>query len=170
GPGGVGPTGDEHAPRGRSARRQRFVQRLGACGTRPRDAHVRPPGRPRYGRQLSPPLGVAAPRRRRLPKAPPALERPVPGPPTSRRRAADPQGGGRVAGADLVKVDESVQLPQARVPFARTQISEEAREAVARVLSSGWVTTGPEVGEFERDFAEFVAAPEAVAVASCTAA
>ena len=30
-----------------------------------------------------------------------------------------------------------------RIPFARTPMSEEAQAAVARVLSSGWVTTGP---------------------------
>ncbi len=69
-----------------------------------------------------------------------------------------------------MKLDHQVQLPLARVPFARTEISAEARDAVARVLTSGWVTTGPEVSEFEREFAQFVSAPEAVAVSSCTAA
>ncbi len=54
------------------------------------------------------------------------------------------------------------------VPFARSQVAAEALEEVTRVLSSGWLTTGPEVMEFERDFAEFVGAPHAVAVASCT--
>jgi dTDP-4-amino-4,6-dideoxygalactose transaminase len=38
------------------------------------------------------------------------------------------------------------------------------------VLESGWLTTGPEVAEFERDFAEAVEAEHAIAVASCTAA
>jgi dTDP-4-amino-4,6-dideoxygalactose transaminase len=38
------------------------------------------------------------------------------------------------------------------------------------VLASGWVTTGPEVLAFEREFAHHVGASEAVAVASCTAA
>jgi dTDP-4-amino-4,6-dideoxygalactose transaminase len=59
---------------------------------------------------------------------------------------------------------------QLRIPFAKAEISAEAREAAARVLASGWITTGPEVVEFEREFAEFVGAPHAVAVASCTAA
>lgn len=58
----------------------------------------------------------------------------------------------------------------APVPFARTHISSEARAAVQRVLESGWVTTGAEVGEFEREFAHHVGAPRAVAVSSCTAA
>jgi len=56
------------------------------------------------------------------------------------------------------------------VPFAVTEISPEAREAAARVLASGWVTTGPEVAEFEREFAAWIGAQHAVAVSSCTAA
>ena len=57
-----------------------------------------------------------------------------------------------------------------RIPFALTEISREAREAAGRVLASGWVTTGPEVAEFEREFAAWVGAEHAVAVSSCTAA
>ena len=38
------------------------------------------------------------------------------------------------------------------------------------MLASGWVTTGPEVAEFEREFAASVRADHAVAVSSCTAA
>jgi dTDP-4-amino-4,6-dideoxygalactose transaminase len=58
----------------------------------------------------------------------------------------------------------------ARIPFARTLIPPEAQEAASRVLSSGWVTTGPEVAGFEREFAALVGADHAVAVSSCTAA
>jgi dTDP-4-amino-4,6-dideoxygalactose transaminase len=61
-------------------------------------------------------------------------------------------------------------LPEARIPFATTEITLAAKESVAEVLASGWVTTGPQVVEFEREFAEWVRAPHAVAVASCTAA
>ena len=57
-----------------------------------------------------------------------------------------------------------------RVPFARPEISREAQRAAARVLASGWVTTGPEVFDFEREFAAKQGASHAVAVASCTAA
>jgi perosamine synthetase len=39
-----------------------------------------------------------------------------------------------------------------------------------RVLRSGWLTTGPEVHAFEREFAEWVGAAHAVAVSSCTVA
>jgi dTDP-4-amino-4,6-dideoxygalactose transaminase len=38
------------------------------------------------------------------------------------------------------------------------------------VLRSGWVSQGLRVAEFERKFAEYVGAPYAVAVSSCTAA
>jgi perosamine synthetase len=54
------------------------------------------------------------------------------------------------------------------IPFARTVIAPEARAAVDRVLTSGWVTTGPEVAAFEREFATEVGARFAVAVSSCT--
>ena len=57
-----------------------------------------------------------------------------------------------------------------RIPFAKTEISVEAQAASARVLASGWITTGPEVLEFEHEFAALVGAAHAVAVASCTAA
>jgi dTDP-4-amino-4,6-dideoxygalactose transaminase len=56
-----------------------------------------------------------------------------------------------------------------RIPFAKAEISVEAREASARVLASGWLTTGPEVLEFERELANLVGATHGVAVASCTA-
>ena len=56
------------------------------------------------------------------------------------------------------------------VPFAPPDIGEGEIQAVADVLRSGWLTTGPRVAEFERRFAEYVQAPHAVAVSSCTAA
>jgi len=42
--------------------------------------------------------------------------------------------------------------------------------AVARVITSGWVTQGPEVAAFESEFAHYVGAKYACAVSSCTAA
>ena len=56
------------------------------------------------------------------------------------------------------------------VPFSSVEIAPEAIGAVARVLSSGWVTTGPEVAAFEQEFADASAHGFAVGVSSCTAA
>jgi perosamine synthetase len=56
------------------------------------------------------------------------------------------------------------------LPFHRPSIGEEEIGAVADVLRSGWLTTGPRTREFEEGFARFVGAPYAVAVNSGTAA
>jgi dTDP-4-amino-4,6-dideoxygalactose transaminase len=55
------------------------------------------------------------------------------------------------------------------VAFAAARLTPEACAAANRVLSSGWLTTGPEVGAFEAEFARLVGARHAVAVSSCTA-
>lgn len=57
-----------------------------------------------------------------------------------------------------------------RIPLFRPAIREEAIEAVAEVLRSGWLGLGPRTAQFEQAFAEFVGAPHAVALSSCTAA
>ncbi len=56
------------------------------------------------------------------------------------------------------------------LPFHIPEIGEEEIEAVEATLRSGWITTGPRVKEFEKQFAEFVGARHAIAVNSCTAA
>src|SRR5438270_12861392 len=56
------------------------------------------------------------------------------------------------------------------IPVAKPWMGEAESRAAARVIASGWVTQGPEVGAFEREFAEYVGAPYACAVSSCTAA
>jgi len=56
-----------------------------------------------------------------------------------------------------------------KVPFFRLELDEEDINSVASVLRSGWLTTGPQVASFEREFAEFVGGDVgAVAVASNT--
>ena len=61
-------------------------------------------------------------------------------------------------------------VPTAGIPFTRTGIWPEAADAVASVLTSGWVTSGRQVMEFEREFADYLGASHAIAVSSCTAA
>jgi dTDP-4-amino-4,6-dideoxygalactose transaminase len=46
------------------------------------------------------------------------------------------------------------------IPFARPFIGREEEEAVLRVLRSGWLTTGNETLEFEREFAAFLSSGE----------
>lgn len=56
------------------------------------------------------------------------------------------------------------------IPVAKPVLDEREIEAVRRVVLSGWVTQGPEVAAFEREFAELVSAPFACAVSNCTTA
>ncbi len=56
------------------------------------------------------------------------------------------------------------------IPVARPWMDEREVEAAKRVILSGWVTQGPEVAAFEREFASFVGAKYATAVSSCTTA
>ncbi|MDD5751482.1 MAG: UDP-4-amino-4,6-dideoxy-N-acetyl-beta-L-altrosamine transaminase [Candidatus Peribacteraceae bacterium] len=56
------------------------------------------------------------------------------------------------------------------LPYARQSVSEEDIAAVAKVLRSDWLTTGPTVAEFEKSFATFTQTKEAVAVSNGTAA
>jgi len=56
------------------------------------------------------------------------------------------------------------------LPYGRQEISDVDIKAVVEALCSGWLTTGPRVGEFEKAFAAFCGAREGVAVNSGTAA
>jgi dTDP-4-amino-4,6-dideoxygalactose transaminase len=80
--------------------------------------------------------------------------------------------------ADTAKVAKALQthpgseskLSAHSVPFYRPDIGEEEIAAVLETLRSGWLTVGPRTQMFERDFAESIGSPHAVAVSSCTAA
>jgi perosamine synthetase len=56
------------------------------------------------------------------------------------------------------------------LPYGRQEIDEADLRAVAEALTSGWLTTGPRVGEFEKAFAAHRGAAHGVAVNSGTAA
>lgn len=56
------------------------------------------------------------------------------------------------------------------IPVAKPWMDEREVEAIRRPILTGWVTQGPEVAVFEREFADFVGAGYACAVSSCTTA
>ena len=56
------------------------------------------------------------------------------------------------------------------IPIIKPVMDEREVAAARRVILSGWITQGPEVAAFEREFAAFVGAPHACAVSSCTTA
>jgi dTDP-4-amino-4,6-dideoxygalactose transaminase len=60
--------------------------------------------------------------------------------------------------------------PELVVPFHRPSIGEEEIAEVVDTLRSGWLTTGPKVERFQREFAAEVNARHAIAVNSATAA
>ncbi len=56
------------------------------------------------------------------------------------------------------------------IPITKPLLGEAEADAARRAILSGWTTQGPEVAAFEREFAEWVGAPHACAVSSCTTA
>ncbi|MBZ5559473.1 MAG: DegT/DnrJ/EryC1/StrS family aminotransferase [Acidobacteriia bacterium] len=56
------------------------------------------------------------------------------------------------------------------IPIAKPVLDQADADAAARAILSGWVTQGPEVAAFEREFAAAVGAPHACAVSSGTTA
>jgi len=57
-----------------------------------------------------------------------------------------------------------------KVPLAKPELGDQEIALVSEAIRSGWVTQGPRVAEFEREFAAHVEARHAVAVSSCTTA
>jgi len=56
------------------------------------------------------------------------------------------------------------------IPIALPLLADEEAEAAHAAVLSGWVSQGPQVAAFEREFAEAVGAPHACAVSNCTTA
>jgi perosamine synthetase len=56
------------------------------------------------------------------------------------------------------------------IPIAMPLLDENEADAARDVVLSGWVSQGPQVAAFEREFAALVDAPYACAVSNCTTA
>jgi dTDP-4-amino-4,6-dideoxygalactose transaminase len=54
------------------------------------------------------------------------------------------------------------------VPFTVPTFTDEALVNAQKVLSSGWVTTGPECHSFEEELSSYLGQPHVVTLASCT--
>lgn len=71
---------------------------------------------------------------------------------------------------DRLAIDGGKPVRKKLLPYGHQWIDEDDIHAVIEVLRSDWLTTGPKVGEFERAFADFVGAKDAVALNNGTAA
>lgn len=54
------------------------------------------------------------------------------------------------------------------LPFSKPDLEESDIQAVADVLRSGWITTGPKVAQFESDFKQYLGTSDAVSMTSET--
>ena len=69
-------------------------------------------------------------------------------------------------GTAMAPVTDSV----AAVRFSEPDIGEAEQSAVARVLRSGWITTGEEAAAFEAELSRYLGGPLVATVSSCTVA
>ncbi len=74
------------------------------------------------------------------------------------------------ANFDTLAIHGGTPVRSKLLPYGRQSLDEDDVQAVAEVLRSDWLTTGPKVGEFEEAFAKWVGARFAVSFSSGTAA
>jgi len=56
------------------------------------------------------------------------------------------------------------------IPFFLPEIGKEEKKEILTVLESGWITTGPNTNQFEKEFAKYIGCNHSIAVNSGTAA
>lgn len=61
-------------------------------------------------------------------------------------------------------------MTETPIPFARPSFRETDLEGLARVMRSGWLTTGDESARLETELSEYLGGSHVAAVSSCTAA
>jgi len=59
---------------------------------------------------------------------------------------------------------------KSKIAIAKPELGEAEAAAAREAILSGWVTQGPQVEGFEKEFAAYVGAPHACAVSNCTTA
>ena len=67
-------------------------------------------------------------------------------------------------------LERNTQASDIAVPFHRPSVGEDEIAEVVDTLRSGWLTTGPKVARFQREFAAAIGARHAIALNSATAA
>jgi UDP-4-amino-4-deoxy-L-arabinose-oxoglutarate aminotransferase len=70
---------------------------------------------------------------------------------------------------NLVAETEKIAMRKEFLPFSKPSITEDDIAAVAAVMRSGWITTGPKAAEFEKNFCGYVGCGGSVALTSATA-
>ena len=71
---------------------------------------------------------------------------------------------------ETLAINGGTPARQKLLPYGRQSVDDADIQAVVEVLKSDWLTTGPQVGEFEERFSAWVGAKHAVSFSSGTAA
>ncbi len=78
--------------------------------------------------------------------------------------------GNRAVKKEILALYGGLPVRQTWLPYGHHTMEQEDIDAVVSVLRSGWITTGPKVGEFEEAVATYVGVRYAVSFSSGTAA